>query len=229
MPRITSADWEDSRCEFFQEIYPSDRSTVSDSLSRGGGRTSLPSTTSRSRGRVVAENACGTTERNPIIIGGISQPSQSQQQLATSASTRISSNDRVSTLDSRRSNGGTTIPIASTTTIDEVAETNSYTNLHEEASNALHMPMNVNMPDTEQTPLSQTTNLEPSVETAIGTSLNNHVGPGIRLNNNINTRVIGRSTRHRHRMRAAVQGLEEDDSDQDVEVLDFTDGMILQG
>ena len=224
MSRITSADWEDSRGEFFQEIYPSDRSTVSDSIGRGGGRTSLPSTTSRSRGRTITESTSGTTGRNPVTNGGgVPQPSQSQQQL-TSASTRISSNDRASTLESRRSTGGTTIPIASTTTIDEVAETTSYTNL-QEASN-LHNTSNHTNIDSEQTPLSQpTTNLETGVETSSRTNHHNHVGSmNTRMNNIINMSGRGRSTKPR--MRAAVQGLEADDSDQDMEVVDFTDGKI---
>ena len=225
MSRITSTDWEDSTGEFFQEIYPSDRSTVSDSIGRGGGRTSLPSTTSRSRGRTITENTSGTTGRNSINTGGgVPQPSQSQQQL-TSASTRISSNDRASTLESRRSTGGTTIPIASTTTIDEVAETTSYTNLHE-ASN-LHNASNHTNIDSEQTPLSQpTTNLEAVVETSISANHHNHVGSmNTRMNHIINMSARGRSTKPR--MRAAVQGLEADDSDQDMEVVDFTAGKFF--
>ena len=223
MSRITSADWEDSRGEFFQEIYPSDRSTVSDSIGRGGGgRTSLPSTTSRSRGRTITESTSGTTGRNPISLGsGVPQPSHSQQQL-TSASTRMSSNERVSTLESRRSTAGTTIPIASTTTIDEVAETTSYTNL-QEAANLHNTVSNHTNLDSEQTPLSQpTTNLEPVAETSTRINLNNHIASAIRMNNIMNMTGRGRSTKPR--MRAAVQGLEADDSDQDMEVVDFTDG-----
>ena len=221
MSRITSNDWEDSTGEFFQEIYPSDRSTVSDSIGRGGGRTSLPSTTSRSRGRTITESTSGTTGRNPINHGsGIQHPSHSQQQL-TSASTRISSSERVSTLESRRSTAGTTIPIASTTTIDEVAETTSYTNLQEAAN--LHNSSNHTNLDTEQTPLSQhTTNLESVPATTTHNYVDNYVGSAIRMNNVINMTSRGRSTKPR--MRAAVQGLEADDSDQDMEVVDFTDG-----
>jgi hypothetical protein len=221
MSRITSADWEDSRGEFFQEIYPSDRSTVSGSIGRGGGgRTSLPSTTSRSRGRTTTESTSGTAGRNPISLGsGVPQPSHSQQQL-TSASTRMSSNERMSTLESRRSTAGTTIPIASTTTIDEVAETTSYTNLHEAANLHNNVSNHTNM-DSERTPLSQPTqNLEPVAETSTRINLNNHIASAIRMNNIMNMTGRGRSTR----MRAAVQGLEADDSDQDMEVVDFTDG-----
>ena len=222
MSRIASGDWEDSRGEFFQEIYPSDRSTISDSIGRGGGRTSLPSTTSRSRGRTVTESTSGTTGRNPINHGNsIPQPSYSNQQL-TSASTRMSSNERVSTLESRRSTGGTTIPIASTTTIDEVAETTSYTNLQEAAN--MHNTSNHTNPQAEHAPLSQpTTNLEPVPEASTRVNLDNHINNAIRMNNIMNMTNRGRN--RNTRMRAAVQGLEADDSDQDMEVVDFTDGM----
>ena len=230
MSRITSSDWEDSRGEFFQEIYPSDRSTISDSLGRGaGGRTSLPSTTSRSRGRTVTESTSGTAGRNPRNAGshGAPEPSYSQQQLTSAASTRMSSNDRGSTLDSRRSTGGTTIPMASTTTIDEVAEPNSYTNLHETSNlrNASNHTSNHTNLANEQTPLSQqSTNLEdPVEETSTRININNHIGNAIRMNNIMNNMTSrGRATKPR--MRAAVQGLEADDSDQDMEVVDFTDG-----
>ena len=224
MSRIASGDWEDSRGEFFQEIYPSDRSTISDSLGRGGGRTSLPSTTSRSRGRTVTESTSGTTGRNPVNHArNMPQPSYSNQQL-TSASTRMSSNERVSTLESRRSTAGTTIPIASTTTIDEVAETTSYTNLQEAAN--MHSTSNHTPAPAEQTPLSQpTTSLDPVAETSTRVNLDNHINNAIRMNNIMNMTYRGRSTKPR--MRAAVQGLEADDSDQDMEVVDFTDGMLL--
>ena len=224
MSRIASGDWEDSRGEFFQEIYPSDRSTISDSIGRGGGRTSLPSTTSRSRGRKATESTSGTTGRTPTDhVRNIPQPSYSNQQL-NSVSTRMSSNERVSTLESRRSTAGTTIPIASTTTIDEVAETTSYTNL-QEAVDMRNTPNNVS-PPAEQAPLAQpTTNLEPVAETSTRVNLDNHIHNAIRMNNIMNYTNRGRTTKTR--MRAAVQGLDADDSDQDMEVVDFTDGMLV--
>lgn len=224
MSRIASGDWEDSRGEFFQEIYPSDRSSISDSIRRGGGRTSLPSTTSRSRGRTVTESTSGTTGRNPTDhVRNTTQPSYSNQQL-TSASTRMSSNERVSTLESRRSTGGTTVPMASTTTIDEVAETTSYTNLQEAAN--MQSISNHTTSHAEQAPLSQpNTALEPVAETSTRVNLDNHINNAIRMNNIMNMTNRGRATKPR--MRAAVQGLEADDSDQDMEVVDFTDGKFL--
>ena len=140
----------------------------------------------------------------------------------------MSSNERVSTLDSRRSTGGTTIPIASTTTIDEVAETTSYTNLHEAQYDRQHQHTTTNnILASEHTPLSQqqTTSLDPVIESTSALAnnhLNNYVGNAIRMNNVTNMRRSGRLTKQR--MRAAVQGLEADDSDQDMEVVDFTDG-----
>ena len=80
----------------------------------------------------------------------------------------------------------------------------------------------------EQTPLSQqSTNLEDHVEeTSTRININNHIGNAIRMNNIMNNMTSrGRATKPR--MRAAVQGLEADDSDQDMEVVDFTDGKYL--
>ena len=175
----SGGDWEEARAEFFQETYPSDRVSVSGSVG-GNGLTSLPSTVGRRPGTE------GTGSRSRKL-------------------SKMSSAERVSTLESRRS--GTTIPIASTTTIDEVVETtSSTTNLHEaDYTETRHL-----------------------VETAIPsrqTSLDeNHVRSRIDSRASTSSNLTANRRTTKSRMRAAVQGLEADDSDQDIEVVNFNDG-----
>ncbi len=199
-----SMEWEEARAEFFQETYPCDRS-VSDSI--GALTNASASNTGR---RTVLESGTGSRHgggRTSIGGGGLISTLESRTSRASRHSNNVANK---------------TPPTASTTPADAISPT---TEVRETVPNHNHLVQTQHQ-DGGQGLMFLNHN---TAATASASSIDNlaRAPSTSRTETSDTRRGGGRNTKAR--MRAAVQGLEEEDSEEgEIEVVDFTDGIILR-